>query len=43
MVETGKDEIPVMGLDANAQFGTAASGTAGRLGEGGRKGKMLGP
>ena len=43
MVEIRKDEIPVIGLDANAQFDTAASGTAGRLGEGGRKGKMLGP
>ena len=43
MAEIGKDEIPVMGLDANAQLGTAASGTAGRLGEGGRKGGVLGP
>jgi len=42
MAEIGKDEIPVMGLDANAQLGTAASGTAGRLGEGGRKGGVLG-
>jgi len=37
MAEIGKDEIPVMGLDANAQLGTA-----GRLGEGGRKGGVLG-
>jgi len=41
MADIGKDEIPVMGLDANAQLGTAASGTAGRLGEGGRKGGVL--
>ena len=43
IAEIGKDEIPAMGLDANAQLGTAASGTAGRLGEGGRKGGVLGP
>ena len=43
MAEIQKDEIPVMGLDANAQLGTATSGTAGRLGEGGRKGGVLGP
>ena len=43
MAEIGKDEIPVMGLYANAQLGTDASGTAGRLGEGGRKGGVMGP
>ena len=32
-----------MGLDNDAQLGTVASGTAGRLGEGGRKGGVLGP
>jgi len=40
MTEIREDEIPVMGLDANAQLGTGASG---RLGEGGRKGGVLGP
>jgi len=42
MTEIGKDEIPVIGLDANAQLVTTANGTAGRLGEGGRKGGVLG-
>jgi len=43
MAEIGKDEIPVMGLDANAKLGIAARGTVGRLEEGGRKGGVMGP